>query len=148
MDPHYHLAQLCHHHHHHHLHPPSHHLTNCHQPNILQNHLAQPWNWPNGQPAAPVRVNEEKGVKRDERGEQIAHHYPITSHNAQCTSFDMHIAFVRCEGLQTYGTIVLYEPATFQVWCIPIPAMGVVCVGMGVGWDFLTHGLPMQNPSY
>ena len=25
--------------------------------------------------------------------------------------------------------------------------MGMVCAGTGVGWDFLTRGLPMMNPS-
>ena len=30
-------------------------------------------------------------------------------------------------------------------WCVPIPAMGTVCAGMGAGWDFLTHRLPVLN---
>src|SRR5882762_10128337 len=97
------------------------------QPNRCQHHLlryrlAQPRNWPNDQPAAPARVDKEEGVKRGERGEQVAGRmwgeggksppwtnkdtpqcYPITSHHAQCASLDVHVAFVRCEGFQTRG---------------------------------------------
>jgi hypothetical protein len=97
------------------------------QPNRCQHHLlryrlTQPQNWPNDQPAAPARVDKEEGVKRGERGEQVAGRmwgeggksppwtnkdtpqcYPITSHYAQCTSLDVHVTFVRCEGFQTRG---------------------------------------------
>ena len=33
-----------------------------------------------------------------------------------------------------------------QVQLVPIPATGTVYMGMGMGWDFLTRGLPMPNP--
>ena len=29
--------------------------------------------------------------------------------------------------------------------CVAIPTMGMVCGGMGVGWDFLTHWLPNRE---
>ena len=106
---------------------PSHHLTAHHQHNLLQYCLMQPWNWPNGQPAAPVSINEEKVVKRDKRGEQVAHHYPITSHNAQCMSLDVHVAFVRCEGLQTHGFHMNPQLFGVQVWVGIFQPMGYLC---------------------
>ena len=32
--------------------------------------------------------------------------------------------------------------------CVPVPTMGTVCAGTGVGWDLLTCGLPMMNPRF
>jgi hypothetical protein len=47
-------------------------ISTSHQHLLPRYRLAQPGNQPNGQFAAPARVEEGEGVKRDWRGERIA----------------------------------------------------------------------------